>query len=164
MTKGRLGIFVVAMTIAACGASAPAVTELTIDGAWARATPPGATQGVVYLRITSPTDDALVAARVSHKIAHGVQIHDVMGSAGTSPMANMPEMAEDGEMQMMPIDSVPLAKGVSVEFEPGGKHILLSPLAKPLIEGDHFTLTLWFASGVSRPIDVIIADNLPSGG
>ena len=119
---------------------------------------------MVYLKITSPTADALVAARVSHKIAHGVQIHDMVGTAGTSPMANMPAMAEDGEMAMVPIDSVPLTPGVPVVFEPGHKHILLSPLARPLVAGDHFTLTLWFASGISRPVEVLIADNPPSGG
>ena len=164
MTKRRLAILAVAMMIAGCGSSARAVAELTIDGAWARSTPPGATQGVVYLRITSPIDDALVAARVSHQIAHGVKIHDVMGTAGTSPMANMPQMAEDGEMAMVPIDSVALQPGVPVVFKPGGKHFILSPLAKPLVSGDHFTLTLWFASGNSRPVDVLVTDNPPGGG
>lgn len=75
-------------------------------------------------------------------------------------MANMPEMAEGGETAAVPIDSVPLVRGVPMEFAPGGKHIILSPLAKPLVAGDHFTLTLCFASGGSRNVDVVVADNL----
>lgn len=67
-------------------------------------------------------------------------------------------------MAMVPIDSVPLQPGVTVVFQPGGKHILLSPLVKPLVSGDHFTLTLWFASGNSRPVDVLVTDNPHGGG
>ena len=147
----------------ACGTSSrTAVTELTIDSAWSRPTPAGATRGVVYLRVTSPIDDALVAARVSHRVAHGVNLEDVAGSAGTSPMANMPKMGEDGEMAIVPLDSVPLLPGVPVVFEPGGKHIILSPLAGPLVAGAHFAITLWFASGTTRTVDVVVANNRPS--
>jgi periplasmic copper chaperone A len=161
MRRGWLLALVVVIG-AACGSSAaPAVTELTVDSAWARPTPPGALNGVVYLRITSPSEDALVSARVSHKVAHAVKIEDVAGSAGTSPMANMPEMAEDGEMTAVPIDSVPLVAGVPAVFEPGGKHIILSPLADPLVEGGHFKLTMRFASGATRSVDVVVSSNPP---
>ena len=53
-----------ALLFTACGSESTAapVTQLTATGAWARTTPPGATNGVVYVQVASPTDDAIVGA------------------------------------------------------------------------------------------------------
>ncbi len=45
--------------LASCQQPAP---EVTVKDVWTRATPPGATNAAVFMTITSPTPDRLVAA------------------------------------------------------------------------------------------------------
>jgi copper(I)-binding protein len=151
------------LPLAACGSDSGAapVTELTATGAWARTTPPGATNGVVYVTVASPIDDSIVAASVPAEVAAAAELHESMGGGNTSPMPNMPEMATDGQMTMEPIDSVPLAAGLPVSFEPGGKHIMLTGLAAPLVAGDTFSITFTLQSGATLPVTVTVADNAP---
>jgi copper(I)-binding protein len=163
MTR-RLALLATAvLLLAACGSDGGAapVTELTATAVWARTTPPGATNGVVYVQVASPVDDAIVGAAVPTDIAAAAELHETMGGGGTSPMANMPEMATDGKMTMTPVDSVALDAGVPVAFEPGGKHIMLTDLAAPLTAGDTFTLTFTLKSGATLPVTVTVADNAP---
>lgn len=152
-----------ALLLAACGSDGGAapVSQLTASGAWARTTPPGATNGVVYVQIVSPTDDAIVGASVPADIAGAAELHETMGGGGTSPMPNMPEMATDGQMTMTPVDSVALDGNVPVAFEPGGKHIMLTDLAAPLKAGATFTITFTLKSGATLPVKVTVADNAP---
>lgn len=149
--------------IAGCGSETAAepVTVLTASGAWARTTPPGATNGVVYLTIASPVDDSIVGASVPAAVAKGAELHETMGADNTSPMPNMPEMSTGGQMTMVPVDSVPLAAGRPVAFEPGGKHVMLTDLAAPLVAGDTFTVTFTLASGATLPVEVTVSDNPP---
>ena len=147
---------------AACGSDVASPSVLSSAGAWARTTPPGATNGVVYLQITSPTDDAIGGASVPASVAGSAELHETMGAEGGAAMPNMPNMdSGDGEMTMTPVDSVLLPAGEPVAFEPGGKHIMLVDLANPLTAGDHLALTLTLANGTTLPIDVVVADNAP---
>jgi len=151
------------LLFAACGSDGGAapVTELTATGAWARTSPPGATNGVVYVQVASPTDDAIVGASVPKDIAGAAELHETMGGGGTSPMANMPEMATDGKMTMTPVDEVAVTPKEPAVFEPGGKHIMLTDLAAPLKAGSTFIITLTLKSGASLPVEVTVADNAP---
>lgn len=135
--------------------------ELVVEQAWARSTPATAQNGVVYLSITSPVPDELIGVKVPSDVARSAEIHESMSSGGESPMANMPGMAAGGSMTMVPIDSVPLAAGATLVFQPGGKHIMLSNLQHPLRTGTHFTATLQFR--VHRPVsvDVEVRDSPP---
>ncbi len=163
MTRRLLFLAVAATLFAACGSDGGAspVTALTASGAWARTTPPGATNGVVYVSVVSPTADAIVGAAVPADIADAAELHETMGGSGTSPMPNMPEMATDGQMTMAPVDSVALDANVPVAFEPGGKHIMLTDLKAPLTAGTTFTITLTLKSGATLPVTVTVADNAP---
>ena len=54
-----------AAVLAGCGSSdGTRVSTITVTGAWARPTPPGATNGVVYFDVVSPVDDELTAVSV----------------------------------------------------------------------------------------------------
>jgi periplasmic copper chaperone A len=146
----------------ACGSGPNAPAALSATGAWARTTPPGATNGVVYMQIVSPVDDAIVAVSVPASVAASAELHETMGADGGAAMPNMPNMASgDGQMTMTPVDSVPLPAGTPVAFEPGGKHIMLVDLLAPLTEGQHLTLTATLKSGTTLPVDVVVANNEP---
>jgi copper(I)-binding protein len=68
---------------------------------------------------------------VSSDLADEVQLHDMAMNGG---MMQMQEM----------VDGVNVNIGETLEFRPGGKHIMLLGLKKPLNDGDSFELTLRF--------------------
>ncbi|MCI4678736.1 copper chaperone PCu(A)C [Rhodoblastus acidophilus] len=119
----------------ATAAAAPAFAQggaVTIAQPWSRATPGGATTGAVYMTIEnkSAAEDRLTGA--SSDVAAKTEIHEMK-------MVN-------GVMEMRGISgglAVP-AHG-SVAFKPGGYHVMLIGLKKPLKAGETVPLTLDFA-------------------
>ncbi|HXC27088.1 MAG TPA: copper chaperone PCu(A)C [Stellaceae bacterium] len=115
--------------------------DVEITNAWARATPGGAQTAVAYATIEAPGGDRLTSA--STPAAQKAEIH---------------EMSMDGNvMKMRLVDGVDLPAGQAVALKPGGYHIMLSGLAKPLQEGDSFPLTLNFAKAGARQVTVNVA-------
>ena len=110
-------------------AYAGTASGVVVRDAWSRATPPGIAVGVAYFVIDNrgPQDRLLRVA---------------------SPIAKQPELhvsvMEDGVIQMRPLKTVEVGRGATVKFEPGGKHVMLIGLQKPLKAGDTFPLTLTF--------------------
>ena len=120
----------------------------TVDGAWARTSPMEATMGAVYLNITSTLDDALVGASVSTDIAAMTQVHETLMNA-------------DGTMGMQEIASIPMTANTPLELAPGGYHIMLMQLVKPLTVGETVSVTLTFASGETTTVDAIVSEEAP---
>jgi len=63
---------------------------------------------------------------------------------------------------MVQVTQVDIDAGTSIEFRPGGNHIMLVDLARPLVLGDTFVATLRFASGRTLDVSVTVSDNPPS--
>jgi copper(I)-binding protein len=114
--------------------------DVEIKNAWARATPGGAQTAAVYVTITSPADDRLTG--VSTPVAKEAQLHSMS--------------MDGGVMKMRQVDSVDLPAGQAVALKPGGYHIMLVGLAKPLEAGQSFPLTLDFAKAGARQVTVTV--------
>ena len=99
---------------------------IKISDAWARATAPGQENGSVALVITSPREARLVA--VSSSASTSAEIHTMSMDKGVMKMR---------ELQFL---SLPAHKAVSLG--PGGDHLMLFGLKKPLKEGDEVQLIL----------------------
>jgi periplasmic copper chaperone A len=129
----------------------------TVSGAWARASAASQTDGAAYLVITGGSSaDQLVGATVPADVAGKAEIHETMMASG-SAMSGMSGMTgSTGMMEMKPVSSIAIPKGKAVTFEPGGYHVMLVGLAKPLATGQRFTLTLTFekAGKVDVPVEV----------
>ena len=116
---------------------------IEVRDAWMRSAAQGE-NGAVYLVIHnySETADALVGA--STDVAAVVEVHE-------SKVVN-------DVMQMQMLASVPLAPGASVEFAPGGLHLMLVNLTRSLEAGDTITITLQFQDApditLSIPVQV----------
>jgi copper(I)-binding protein len=122
-------------------AAAPAQTlPLAVSDAWARATPGKSTIGAAYATIESPTADRLVAA--STPVASKAELH-------TMSMSGM-------VMKMRPIAGVDIPAGQKVTLAPGGMHIMLIGLKKPLQAGQSFPLALTFAKAGTRTVEVAV--------
>jgi len=107
------------------------VGSLEITDAWSRATPKGAKTGAGYLTIhnTGAEADRLVAA--SSEAAGSVQVHEMT--------------MDHGVMKMRPIaDGLEIKPGETVELKPGGMHLIMSDLKRPLAPGEQIKGTLTF--------------------
>lgn len=117
---------------AACAQSNP----VKVENAWARATPPRAEVGAVYLTLTASAPDRLVGA-----------------STPAAAKAEVHEMSMDGGvMRMRETAGIMLPAGQPITLSPGGFHIMLTGLKAPLKEGQTIPLHLTFAS--APPVDV----------
>ncbi|MBT9289230.1 copper chaperone PCu(A)C [Prosthecodimorpha staleyi] len=132
MTKSFLAVLIGATLFAAPAfAHDFKVGDLQIDHPWARATPGGATVGGGFMKIKNAgkASDRLVAG--SAEVAGRVEIH---------------EMAViDGIMKMRALDKgLEIAPGKTVELKPGGYHVMLMELKRPLKQGETVKATLVF--------------------
>jgi copper(I)-binding protein len=116
-----------ALSLASAAQSAP-----TVEAAWTRPAAQGQTgAGFMTLKNPDAKPDALVA--VASPLAKVVQVHQSSMSGG---MASMKEVTR-----------VAIPAGGSVTFAPGGYHLMLVGLTKPVKVGDKVPATLTFASG-----------------
>ena len=125
-----------------------AATPITVAKAWARATPPGATVGVVYAQLTAARADEVVS--VATPVAERVEIHV--------------STQTDGVAKMRPVDRVKLAAGVPMHFEPGGYHLMLIGLREPLVAGRSFAVTFTFrdAGSLTTRAQIVAPGHRPS--
>jgi copper(I)-binding protein len=64
-------------------------------------------------------------------------------------------------MAMTPVDSIDIKAGSSLVFAPGGYHVMLKGLVKPLVAGQTFPLTLTFAKAGKRTVTITVRDDAP---
>lgn len=91
----------------------------------------------VVIRNPGAEPDALVS--VETEVADTAELHSVTMDAGI--------------MRMRAVDSVPVPARGEAALEPGGRHVMLIGIRRPLEEGDSVPLTLRFRSGAS--VDVV---------
>lgn len=114
--------------------------DVAITNVWARATPGGAQTAAAYVTVTSPTGDTLTGA--STPAAQKAEIHTMT--------------MEGSVMKMRQVDGIDLPAGQPVTLKPGGYHIMLTGLAKPLEAGQSFPLTLDFVKAGKKEVMVSV--------
>ncbi len=99
-----------------------------VSDVWARETVPGQTVGAAYMLLRSAEDLTLI------------------GVASTaSKTAELHQMAMKGDlMQMREVSMVTLSPQVEFALQPGGTHVMLVDLKRPLKAGGTVTLKLSF--------------------
>ena len=118
----------------------PFSPPVIVSEVWVKTTIPGGSVSAAYMRIQSPI--ALRLLKVEAPIAGDIQIHDMK--------------MNDGVMEMKALDSVEVPAGQIVELKPGGKHVMLMQLAKPIRKGDKVPLKLIFEDAGNKKISVQI--------
>jgi len=115
-------------------------SDVQITHPWARATPGGAQTGAAYVTVESPGGDKLMS--VSTPAAKKAEIHSMT--------------MKNGVMEMRQVGELDLPAGKPVTLKPGGYHIMLMQLAKPLEAGQSFPLTLNFAKAGMKQVTVTV--------
>lgn len=134
----RLALLV-ALVALSFGARADA-EAIVVRNAWARATVPGQPVGAAYLEITSPVEAAVV--ELGSEAAEVTELH---------------HMEHTGDiMRMRRVERLALPAGRAVKLLPGGTHVMLIGLRRPLRSGDSVALRLTVAgpAGTQRKIRV----------
>lgn len=151
-TRRGFGWGLVAMGCLGLGFMAPARAGdvgLAASGAWSRPTATAAMAGIVYMTVTdSGAPTTLIGAKTP--VARHADLHETK--------------QENGMMAMLPIASLPVAPGKPISFHPGGYHIMLMGLAKPLSVGETFPITLIFANGAEVTTTVTVRPMVPGNG
>jgi copper(I)-binding protein len=70
---------------------------------------------------------------------------------------------EGGAMQMRPMDDVVIPPGAALAFQPGGDHVMLIGLTKPLRAGDKVTLKLTFDRHGEITIPIVVTPRTTGG-
>jgi copper(I)-binding protein len=111
-------------------AAGPALAQVSVEDAWARATPPGAKLGAAYLSIRNgaAAADRLVGA--STPAADRVELHSTV--------------REGDVARMRQVKAYDVPAGGRVELKPGGSHLMLVNLKAPLKEGEKLPISLKF--------------------
>jgi hypothetical protein len=142
-----IAVLAAAGLAAAAGASA----QVTVTDPWVRGTVTGQKATGAFMQLKSPADAALVA--VTSPVAKIVEIHEMK--------------MEGGVMKMNAVDKVALPAGKPVDLKPGGYHVMLMDLVKPLKDGDTAPLRLTFQdkAGKKQTVDVnAVVKPLAAGG
>lgn len=155
--RTSLTIAIVLLAILAVGAgtlqSALAVENPSVEihGAWARVGLEGGNTAV-YMTIANGEDQDLTLVGAETDVARATEVHE------TSIDANQ-------VMRMQRVDAVAIPAGGTAEFRPGGLHVMLLGLDKPLHEGDQLLVRLIFAGydPVSIAVPVRHADGQAHG-
>jgi copper(I)-binding protein len=106
--------------------AAPAADAIRVIDPWARATVPGQKVGGVFMEIVSPRDARLTG--VASPVAGAAEVHSMTMDGGT--------------MKMRAVEALDLPAGRPVKLAPGGYHVMLFDLKKPLVAGEKVPLTL----------------------
>ncbi len=170
---GALALTLVSGGLAACGGSDDSADETTtteattttssaalaISDQWVRPAEDLAAKNrtAIYLTITGGAeDDALISASVPADLAGTVELHETKEAESTETTAAMGETestmaggdmdsGDSGSMMTMSqVDRIEVPAGEVVELKPGGYHIMVMDLMKPLVPGDTVEVTVTF--------------------
>jgi copper(I)-binding protein len=133
-----------ALALATQASAAPVKAgDLTIENAWARATPKGAPVGAGYVTIKNDgaTADKLIGASADFA---SVQVHEMK--------------MDKGVMQMREVTGgLDIPAHQTVTLKPSGYHLMLMDLKHPLVKGETAHLTLTFEHAGAVAVDFPVA-------
>lgn len=142
MRLPRILIAVVALGLVLTSQHASAGEGLKVEQLWARASLAGVRNGIVYGRLADDGHATVELVSASTPVADHVEFHEHSMTAGV--------------MTMRPLDNIKVEPGQVVTLEPGGMHMMLVDLKRPLTVGQSFPLTLKLADGDSLTVAVSV--------
>jgi len=141
-----------AAALCLCAAAAPASAAdgtVTVERAWARPTTTQAKAGAAFVTLSNPgtADRRLVGAE--SPVSERAELHT--------------HVMDGGVARMRPVESIALPAGGTVRLAPGGDHIMLMGLKRPLRVGERFAVTLRLDGGqaVEAEVEVLAPGTEP---
>ncbi|WP_081622000.1 copper chaperone PCu(A)C [Endozoicomonas elysicola] len=120
--------------------------ELQLLNASARATKPGMSSSAAYMTIKNGTHEAVQIRSLSSPVAKKTELH-------TTEMNN-------GMMTMRRVDNVTIKSGDKLELKPGGYHVMLMGLKKPIATNSKVPVTITFSNGDKKTVIAHATDEI----
>jgi copper(I)-binding protein len=141
MFLGRTAPALAALLLLSCAPKRTDPPQISISGAWSRATAAGQSTAAVYLSIANKGggDDKLLNASTP------------IGQA-TLHSSTM----DGGVMRMRPLEGLDIPAQSTVPLKPGGTHIMVTGVKQPLVAGSSFPLALHFERSGKRTVTVSV--------
>ncbi|HKI61947.1 MAG TPA: copper chaperone PCu(A)C [Mariprofundaceae bacterium] len=118
--------------------------DLVVEDAWVRLVPPVAENTAAYMLLRNTGADDVKLTGITCSLAASAGLHG---------------MRMDGNrMAMFPLQEVIVPAGAEVSFAPGGKHIMLMGLKRPLKAGDALEMVLQTSAGETLKILATVRD------
>ena len=144
-------VLLAATALTGAGQSQPSRTAsapITITGAWVRASTALRTSSSGYCVIANASDKPIALVRVTASGVGDAQVHTTA--------------EHEGQTMMHPVVRLTIPPRGTIELKPGGTHIMLTGIARPLVPGATLELTFTFDNGrtdrvraVVRPLDAM---------
>jgi len=135
-TLWRLALVsVFALALGACKKDDPvSITDLVI-----REAPPGSEVASAYMRMRNNDNKTYILNYVHSDIADHIEVHR--------------HIYANGKMEMRPVPDMPLDAKATVDFKPGGYHLMLFGLQREIKVGDKIPIVFEFEK--LKPITVV---------
>ena len=130
--------------IALSQSAAVSAGDLRIEQAWARPLPAVSKNGAVYMTLINGGTAAVSLTAASTPVAERVEIHT--------------HVHENGMMMMRPVEKIELPAGGGAVLEPGGLHLMLFGINRPMTEGTEFPVMLRFERAGELEISVRVGN------
>lgn len=111
---------------------------LHIVDPYVRAVPASQEQTAAYMLLRNSGAKTVTLVQAASPAARAVELHTVVD--------------EGGVKKMRPVAKIDVPAGGETRLQPGGLHIMLIGLKRPLAEGSNVALTLTFADGSRREL------------
>lgn len=138
---------VIASLILACLPIAPPVLaeggSVVVEGAWSRASIGTSRPGVAYMTLRNSGVTPVV-------------ITDLRSDLAMMPMIHSSTTDAQGITRMVHVEDVEISAGEKIALDPGGLHVMLMDLKRPMVEGESFRLSLILADGEEITVEVPI--------
>jgi copper(I)-binding protein len=146
MKRAMKHILIATLAWAAAG---NALAQVNVSSAWARSTVAGQSGTGAFMTITSKDGGKLIGA--ASPVAGVVELH---------------EMAMDNNvMKMRAIPALDLPAGREVQLKPGGYHVMLLDLKRPLKVGEKVQIELRLETRdgkrITQPVEVEVRSTAP---
>ncbi len=123
-----------------------AVSRISVDDGYIRATIPGTTVSSAYMTITNNAEKPAILVGASSDVSERIEIHQ--------------HVMAQGMMKMRKQDSLTIPENSAVTLQPAGYHLMIFDVKQPLKADEKIFITLHFSDekdvSVSLPVRSIV--------
>lgn len=115
--------------------SAIFAADIEASGVYVKQTPPNAKNTAIFLKMQNNTSQDIALVDAECDLSQYSELHTILH--------------EGNKMTMIKVPEITIKANSSVELKPGGDHIMLFDLKKPVTKDSKVNLTLTFSNGES---------------
>lgn len=124
---------------------AAAKNDVLAESPWVRLLPPSLKTTGAYVKLKNPSLQNVKIIKASCEVSERVELHSHVMEAGIARMSQIKE--------------IHLPSGKEVHLEPGGLHLMLIGLKRPLIEGETLPIQLELNNGDAIHLSAVVRKN-----